>query len=1061
MSATRKQAPRLARPAVRYWKGKAPKGAAEVESDSEAEEAPSHLEEGDVPLDDHEYDEEEYDELPIKQERETAAPKAINIALKDVSVSKEGKVIVAGREESGRTALEEEEEEEEEESEEEAKPQVGDEVLEEESSEYESDSEEEEKVEFRPVFVPKRARVTIAEKESIAQDTEEALRKKEAEAEERRKQSHDLVAESIRRELAEKEKEEEIPDVDDTDGLDPATEFEAWRLRELGRIKKEKEDELAREKEREEVERRRAMPEEQRMKEDLERAQKLREEKPKGQQKFLQKYWHKGAFHQDEEILKRHDFTEATESTMDVSMLPKVMQVKNFGKRSRTKYTHLLDQDTTVAVGGFGGVAPVKAGGTGVEGGGCFLCGGPHLKKDCPQNNETGRPTGANATHAMNQRHGVNKEGRGSSWRDGDGAPGRSNSNWRGQDERRDDEYRKRSDSRNEDGFSKPPPSRSRQGDDHYKSRRRSRERTPDRDPRDKRRRIFGECFTTANLPNVLLSDSLIIPTRHKLSVAVVGTGLAGLTAAHLLTKQCEGDEVKFEVHLFEKASTIGMDSSSVSLPASSLEQDWRIDVPMRSFQGGYYANLIALYKSLGVKFRQADFSYSFSSLTFPATKWLDRSITTTMIYNGGSGRAGVSMPSGFGTTSKNHGSSSTWVEKLWISGLFLYLTLQLIICYLITLFHSLPFWRSSEVPNLVFRDWASHTTPKGILAKMTGMDVAWKDYVQTVLIPLVSAVCTAPDTDVMSHPMEEILDYVWLTFGTHHYVVLEGVRDVVARLTAPLQHFHLASPIVSIKPDTQDPRCVTIGCLSNGQLEEYPGFHHIIMATQACGAVPILNSYLQSLSSNFAHRRTAIEGLIQSLKAFQYRPAIVINHTDGSLLPDSERDVRDLNLISLGSDTNFQSYLEAKETPALCVSPSYTMATHILRTPKGYPINQPTVYQTTNPIIPPKKDSILSVATLERAIVTMDSKKALKSLCAEDSKTWWQCPYQAKTRLGDLQGAASSVEVDAPGIWICGSYAHLGIPLLEGCVISARNVVEQGILRRERVQWEQEPWIA
>jgi microfibrillar-associated protein 1 len=94
------------------------------------------------------------------------------------------------------------------------------------------------------------------------------------------------------------EKEEDIPDVDDTDGLDPSTEFEAWRLRELGRIKAEKEEELRREEEREEIERRRAMPEEQRLKEDLERAQKLREEKPKGQQKFLQKYWHKGAFHQ-------------------------------------------------------------------------------------------------------------------------------------------------------------------------------------------------------------------------------------------------------------------------------------------------------------------------------------------------------------------------------------------------------------------------------------------------------------------------------------------------------------------------------------------------------------------------------------------------------------------------------------------------------------------------------------------------------------------------------------------------------------------------------------------
>lgn len=94
------------------------------------------------------------------------------------------------------------------------------------------------------------------------------------------------------------EKADEAPDVDDTDGLDPAAEFEAWRLRELSRIKRDKEAEVQREQEREEIERRRALPEEQRLKEDLEHAQKLREEKPKGQQVFLQKYWHKGAFHQ-------------------------------------------------------------------------------------------------------------------------------------------------------------------------------------------------------------------------------------------------------------------------------------------------------------------------------------------------------------------------------------------------------------------------------------------------------------------------------------------------------------------------------------------------------------------------------------------------------------------------------------------------------------------------------------------------------------------------------------------------------------------------------------------
>lgn len=149
----------------------------------------------------------------------------------------------------------------------------------------------------------------------MAQDTEEAIKKKEQEAEERRQQSHNLVADTIKRELLEstsnystppaslfnptaEEKEAEIPDIDDTDGLDPEAEFEAWRIRELARIKRDKEAEAQREIEREEIERRRALPEEQRLKEDMENAKRTRDEKPKGQQKFLQKYWHKGAFHQ-------------------------------------------------------------------------------------------------------------------------------------------------------------------------------------------------------------------------------------------------------------------------------------------------------------------------------------------------------------------------------------------------------------------------------------------------------------------------------------------------------------------------------------------------------------------------------------------------------------------------------------------------------------------------------------------------------------------------------------------------------------------------------------------
>lgn len=49
----------------------------------------------------------------------------------------------------------------------------------------------------------RRARATVAERDALAQDTEAAEQKKAAALEARKQQSHDMVAESIKRELAE------------------------------------------------------------------------------------------------------------------------------------------------------------------------------------------------------------------------------------------------------------------------------------------------------------------------------------------------------------------------------------------------------------------------------------------------------------------------------------------------------------------------------------------------------------------------------------------------------------------------------------------------------------------------------------------------------------------------------------------------------------------------------------------------------------------------------------------------------------------------------------------
>ncbi|XP_044757381.1 microfibrillar-associated protein 1 [Coccinella septempunctata] len=222
-----------------------------------------------------------------------------------------------------------------------------------ESSEYEeyTDSEEDTGPRLKPIFVRKRDRITIIEKEKEELKQKQMEQEALKQAEERRRQTLRLVEETIRKEQQLASKENNEPNLNDvnTDDENDEIQYEAWKLRELKRVKRDREEREALEKERLEIERLRNMTEEERRLELRLNPKEVTNKAVKGKYKFLQKYYHRGAFYLDkeDEVFKR-DFAQATlEDHFDKTVLPKVMQVKNFGRSGRTKYTHLVDQDTT------------------------------------------------------------------------------------------------------------------------------------------------------------------------------------------------------------------------------------------------------------------------------------------------------------------------------------------------------------------------------------------------------------------------------------------------------------------------------------------------------------------------------------------------------------------------------------------------------------------------------------------------------------------------------------------------------------------------------------------
>ncbi|KAJ5176361.1 uncharacterized protein N7482_002238 [Penicillium canariense] len=243
--------------------------------------------------------------------------------------------------------------------------------------------------------------------------------------------------------------------------------------------------------------------------------------------------------------------------------------------------------------------------------------------------------------------------------------------------------------------------------------------------------------------------------SRQK-TVAVVGTGMAGLATAHLLHQD---PQKRYHVTLLEKRDQVSLSAESIQIPPQdSAGASLWADVPMRAFAGGFYRNLVRMYDYLGVKYHAQPFLFSFTRLPKHQQSSSGSSCIPRpqMVYASNFHQ----MPPVPRTSDMIH-----WcMEAIYTVLCYLWFT---ICCFVISPYsENLHTGQLSEsLDHYLRRIWLPQY------------------YVANYLLPLISSVCTCSHQELLNFPASDVLDYKRRTHRQQHFVVTAGVQCVQPKL--------------------------------------------------------------------------------------------------------------------------------------------------------------------------------------------------------------------------------------------------------------------------------------
>jgi predicted NAD/FAD-binding protein len=242
--------------------------------------------------------------------------------------------------------------------------------------------------------------------------------------------------------------------------------------------------------------------------------------------------------------------------------------------------------------------------------------------------------------------------------------------------------------------------------------------------------------------------------------------------------------------------------------------------------------------------------------------------------------------------------------------------------------------------------------------------------FVDGFLLPALAGICTCTYAAVKGCPAEVVLDY----FGRGLFTapvkrVRHGTHDVVARLSAGVQHIRLGSAVNTVTATTSGATVCVDG------VDQH--FDHVVIAAQA-------NHALQMLQCTPQERDV--------LSSFTYQPSTVLVHSDARLAPPNR---------ALWGPVNF-ILEQGAEMP---------MATIWMNTVHES-FGGADIFQTWNPVIEPDPARVFSRVAVERPVVNEASVRGitkLEALHAMPGRRIWFAGAYASPGVPLLESAVTS----------------------------------------------------